>query len=123
MAKEKTKKAKPKSELELRQSEQIRRIEQAGTDQLERMLKAQDHTEVFVAFVKAAHILAPHFGVTSAFKDQKIEPKIDDVEMLVEILCSAAAWLAQSRGMDSKKLLASFKRWLAEQEEAFGSPR
>jgi len=70
---------------------------------------------VLLALRRAAEALAPHFGVTAAFVDQGIPAGVQDAKLLVEVLCSAAAWLAYAKEIPADELRAQFAEWMADQ--------
>lgn len=78
-----------------------------------RVRRAQ--ASIAMAMHRAAAILAPHFAVSSAFVDRGEAPEVEDTEILVEILCSAGAWLARSRGVPREELIERFEAWCRDQ--------
>lgn len=79
--------------------------------------RAKRASSVADAFRRAAEILAPHFAVTAPFVDRGIRPEVEDTLMLVEVLVTAGAWLAQSKGMPEEELRDKIAGWVSEQYE------
>lgn len=84
------------------------------------------------AFQAAGNLLAPFFTVTSSFADyggtpgqgifgeggvdmRDVNPRTPDSDTLVEVLCSAAAYLAHTKGIPKADLLYNFKKWAEDQ--------
>lgn len=72
-------------------------------------------TAVTASLSQAAMLLAPHFGITNAFADQGGEAGVPDTKVLVEILCSAGAWLAFAKDMPKEELQEKFEEWMKDQ--------
>lgn len=72
------------------------------------------------AILAAARELAPIFSVTSVkdphahfAQDDEVNVGFDSA-IVVEILCSAGAWLAHARDMPKAELLAKFNEWASD---------
>jgi hypothetical protein len=115
MKKQRKRKRKPETALAVRQPDPSRAPAQVLDHVFKTGAYQPQEAAIAAAMTQAAVLLAPHFGVTNAFADQGGAPAMPDTEVLVEVLCSAGAWLAHSRGMAEAELVEKFAEWMKEQ--------
>ena len=119
--------AAPSMELPEARRDIVRRLESEISE------NARLRGGIAASFAAAARVLAPHFSVTNAFPDMQnvggglfggtvlseahgnVSGAPQDAKLCIEILCSAAAWLAHASDMPKAELLASFKKWAEDQ--------